>query len=72
MDIKVNIGNRIKALREEANITQKDLSFSSDLDRSYIAGVESGKRNISIKNIERIAKALNISVKDFFDSNEFN
>ncbi|KAA6306871.1 hypothetical protein EZS27_041465, partial [termite gut metagenome] len=43
---------------EQASISQKDLAYTADLDRSYIASVESGCRNISIINIERIANAI--------------
>lgn len=71
MDIKSKIGNRIKFLREEKDMSQKDLAYSSDLDRSYIASVESGQRNISIVNIEKIATALGVSMKDFFNFNDF-
>ena len=72
MDVRIKLGLRIKSLREIRNISQKDLAYSSNLDRSYIASVESGNRNISIINIEKIAKALNVSLKDFFDDAEFN
>lgn len=71
MEIKTKIGIRIKELREIQNMSQKDLSYSSDLDRSYIASVENGKRNISIVNIEKIAKALDVSIKDFFNNDKF-
>lgn len=71
MEIKTKIGIRIKELRENQNMSQKDLSYSSDLDRSYIASVENGKRNISIVNIEKIAKALEVSLKDFFNNDKF-
>ncbi len=54
------------------SMSQKDLSISADIDRSYIAGVESGKRNISIVNIEKIVIALGISLKDFFDNNLYD
>ena len=47
-------------------MSQKDLAYAADLDRSYIASVESGKRNISIVNIEKISTALGITLKDFF------
>lgn len=46
MKIKEKIGTRIKALREVKDMSQKDLAYESDLDRSYIASVESGQRNI--------------------------
>lgn len=72
MDVKSKIGLRIKKLRELASMSQKDLAYTADLDRSYIASVENGQRNISIINIEKIATALNISLKEFFNYDEFN
>lgn len=72
MDIKQKIGQRIKAIREEKELSQKDIAYSADLDRSYIASVENGKRNISIVNIEKIAHALKVSVKTFFDDPIFS
>jgi len=71
MDCKIKIGLRIKELRELKNVTQKDLAYTSDLDRSYIASVENGQRNISIINIEKIASSLKVSLKDFFDHPNF-
>lgn len=53
-------------------MSQKDLSYSADLDRSYIASVENGKRNISIVNIEKIATALEVSLKEFFNHGKFD
>ncbi|MEI8087621.1 MAG: helix-turn-helix domain-containing protein [Paludibacter sp.] len=67
MDIKTNLGLRIKALRDIKGMAQKDLAYGADLDRSYIASVESGQRNVSIVNIEKIAIALGVSVKQFFE-----
>lgn len=72
MDIKLKVGQRIKSLREQANLSQKDLAYAADLDRSYIASVENGQRNISVVNIEKIALALKINLKEFFDDAEFN
>lgn len=72
MEIKAKIGQRIKFLREQLSMSQKDLAYSADLDRSYIASVENGCRNISIVNIEKIAIALNIPLKDFFNVTEFD
>ena len=58
MDIKLKIGQRIKELREKAEMSQKDLAYTADLDRSYIASIENGQRNVSIVNIEKIAKTF--------------
>ncbi len=72
MEIKEKIGQRIKELREITSMSQKDLAYSADLDRSYIASVENGSRNISIVNIEKIAIALNVNLKEFFNNEKFN
>lgn len=72
MDVKIKIGLRIKILRESAKMSQKDLAYAADLDRSYIASVENGQRNISIVNIEKIANALNVTLKEFFNHDEFD
>ena len=72
MDIKTKIGQRIKELREQANMSQKDLAYNADLDRSYIASIENGQRNVSIVNIEKISIALRITLKELFNDNTFN
>ncbi|MDO9152878.1 MAG: helix-turn-helix transcriptional regulator [Paludibacter sp.] len=72
MEIKEKIGQRIKELREITSMSQKDLAYSADLDRSYIASVENGSRNISIINIEKIAIALNVNLKQFFNNEKFD
>ncbi len=71
MNIKSKIGLRIKELRDKANMSQKDLAYTADLDRSYIASVENGQRNISIVNIEKVAIALGVTVKEFFNNSTF-
>lgn len=49
-----------------------ELANLAGLDRTYITSVENGRRNVSIVNIERIAKALNVTLKQFFDHAEFD
>jgi transcriptional regulator with XRE-family HTH domain len=70
VDIKLKIGRRIKELREQKKMAQKDLAYAADLDRSYIASIENGQRNVSIVNIEKIASALGVSLKEFFNDGE--
>lgn len=64
--ITETIGNRIKELRKEKGISQEKLALNAELDRTYVAGVESGKRNPSIKSLEKILIALDVSFEDFF------
>ncbi len=60
------VGMRIKQLRTTKNISQEKLALKADLDRTYIAGVEGGKRNLSIKSLEKIVLALEVSFEEFF------
>lgn len=53
-------GKRVRVLRQKRRLTQEALADESGLDRSYIGGVERGTRNISLVNIEKIAKALRV------------
>ena len=64
--IRKTVGKRIKEIRLSKNLSQEKLSLISNIDRTYIASVESGKRNISIVNLEKIIKALDISFEKFF------
>lgn len=66
-DIRKLYGERLKAFRKNKGLSQEDLGFKSSLHRTYISEVERGRRNISIVNIARIAKALDLSIKEFFD-----
>lgn len=61
-------GQKVRAVRKEKNLSQEDLAGRSDLDRTYIGGVERGERNISLINIEKLAKALGVDAKDLFDN----
>ena len=71
MDIRTKIGKRLKELRNEKGLSQEKFSFICELDRTYIASIEQGKRNVSIANIEKIAKSLDMSVYQFFNSDLF-
>ena len=66
-DIKIRFGNRLRKLREAKGLSQESLAHEAGLDRTYVSSVERGKRNISIENIERLALALGIKIKEFFE-----
>ena len=61
------IGNRIRELRNQMGLSQEKFAQKIGMDRTYFASVESGKRNISIVNIEKIANGLEISLSELFD-----
>lgn len=60
------IGSRIRTRRKALELSQEKLALKADIDRTYLAGVEQGKRNISIKNLEKILTALGVSFEEFF------
>ena len=65
-DIKFAFGKQLRELREARGMSQELLAHEAGLDRTYVSSVERGQRNISLENIERLAIALGVKVKDFF------
>ncbi len=61
------LGMRIKRLREDTGLSQEKFALKINMDRTYFATVESGKRNISLNNIEKIANGLGISISKLFE-----
>lgn len=68
---KMRVGLRIKELRAELSMSQEAFAYSIEMSRTYFAEVETGKRNVSIENIDRIARGLGVSLKEFFNSDLF-
>lgn len=64
--ITEKVGSRIKELRRALGLSQEKLALKAEVDRIYLAGVEQGKRNPSIKSLEKILKALEVSFGEFF------
>lgn len=60
-------GERVRQLRKQKNISQEELAHKADLHRTYIGMIERAEKNITLLNIEKIANALEVSVKDLFD-----
>ncbi len=66
-DVFVRFGKRLCQLRKEKKSwSQEQLALESGLARSYVSGVERGVRNISLKNICKLAEILEISAAEFF------
>jgi len=73
MIIKTKIGVRIKELRVKKGLTQEELAWKSDVDRTFMNHVENSKRNVSVDTLEKIiCHGLECSFKDFFNSDLFN
>ena len=66
-DVQADFGRRVRILRKREGLSQEQFALRCGLDRTYVGGVERGERNISIVNIEKIARALGLSLRDLFD-----
>ena len=68
MDIQRSFGLKVQQLRKEKGLSQEKFALSIDMDRTYFASVEAGKRNIAIKNIQKIADGLGVSLSELFEN----
>lgn len=68
----IKLGMNIKKQRIEKGWSQEKLGFKSNLDRTYIGGIERGERNVTILNLKRIADALNTSINDLIPNHTLN
>ncbi|MDP4150802.1 MAG: helix-turn-helix transcriptional regulator [Bacteroidota bacterium] len=71
MDIKLKVGHRIRQLRKELSLSQESLAYKAEVDRTYMTDVENGRRNISVEVLEKIIRALDISMSEFFGDKAF-
>jgi len=60
------LGERIQELRKEMGLSQEKFALRINMDRTYFASVEAGKRNIAIQNIQKIAEGLGVSLSELF------
>lgn len=65
-DIKQRFGLAIKQRRQELGISQEELAFRAGLHRTYVSDIERGCRNPSLENIDKLSKALQLSVSALF------
>lgn len=71
MDSKKNIlikfGERVREERLKRGLSQEDLAFRADLHRTYIGMIERAEKNITLINIEKIANALEVNIKELLE-----
>lgn len=71
-EIQIQFGKRVRQLRTNLGISQEKFALQINMDRTYFSSVETGKRNISLMNIQKIAQGLNISISELFDFSSDN
>jgi transcriptional regulator with XRE-family HTH domain len=63
-NIAARFGERVRELRKAKGLSQEAFAAACGLDRTYISGIERGRRNVSLRNIEVIANSLDISLSE--------
>lgn len=66
MDISNFVGPAVRALRDQAGFSQEELADRAELDRTYVSGIERGRRNPSVKSLQRVVSALDTSLDVLF------
>ena len=71
-NINEEVGFNIRRIREERGLSQEELAALAGLHRAYVGQIERGEKNIGLKNLEKIAKALEVPVRFLVDVSEFH
>lgn len=64
MRIEAQLGMRIVYLRKKLGMSQEDLALEADVNKNYLCDLENGRRNPTLKILEKIANALGIDVSE--------
>ena len=61
------LGKKISQIRRKRKMTSEHLAYGNDISKGYLSDIENGKRLPTLKMLERLAKALHVELKEFFD-----
>ena len=67
MDVRARVGKNVRAYRERAGLSQEALADAAALDRTYVSGIERGRRNPTVVVLERVADALGVRIVDLVE-----
>ena len=69
-NISSKLGQNMKRIRTKKNMSQGDIARALEVDRGYISNIESGKKNLTLATIQRLADALGVSVDELLKWNK--
>lgn len=64
--VLIRFGKKVREIRKEKELSQEELSFKANLHRTYIGMIERAEKNITLVNIEKLAKALDVNIIELF------
>lgn len=65
-EVLIKFGKKVREERIRLGLSQEQLAARAKVHRTYIGMIERAEKNITLQNIEKIAKALKINISDFF------
>jgi len=65
-EVLIKFGQKVRKERDRLGLSQEELASRAGVHRTYIGMIERAEKNITLENIERVAKALNLKLSDFF------
>jgi transcriptional regulator with XRE-family HTH domain len=66
VELQERFGERVRKLRQSQGLSQEELAFKAGVHRTYLGGIERGERNLALKNIVSIARALDVPLSELF------
>lgn len=66
MGVAKDIGRNIRELREERGMTLRGFGLMVGMDKTYLSGIENGKRNATVSTLDRIARGLDVPIERLF------
>ena len=66
-EILIKFGDKVRKIRKTKGLSQEELSFRANLHRTYIGMIERAEKNITLVNIEKIANALEVNIKELLE-----
>jgi transcriptional regulator with XRE-family HTH domain len=64
--VRIRFGRAVRQRRQKLGVSQEEFADLCGLDRTYVGGIERGERNLSLVNIEKIARTFRVSLSDLF------
>lgn len=65
-DLSLKFGRLIRELRIEKKLSQEELAFRADVHRTYVGMIERGEKNITLENIDKFCKGLEVTMEFIF------
>jgi transcriptional regulator with XRE-family HTH domain len=65
-EVRIRFGKALRERRRKLGVSQEAFADLCGLDRTYVEGIERGERNVALVNIEKLARALKISLSELF------